>query len=371
MQADTGDGSRTITLDSIKLMMWRVFVDLFEARNLTPVLEGRGLADFEDTLSQRNRGYELTDNENLLFRRQAVFTLILSPKHGPYHQAHIRMDSAPPRTLPASWYTSTPLYRLEQRAVFLKAWYFVGSTIKFAIDEPVEYEFAGIALTVCRKNESDDSIESISTAGQALRTHITSTGLVFTTISDDATSFDEFFPGLEDTLKRVDFTKRPYRRSIKYEGHFNWKTMVDGYQECLHCQYTHPSFSVLYPPTFYSVVNHRNWCQHFADPDKPNDGLFLFFFPNCTLNVYGGGMSAFRVCPTNEPGTTRMEFDYYNVDTGEKFEEYYKFVRQVAIEDFDLCENAQYNLEKGIYAEGVLNPVKENGVACKSSPINL
>ena len=78
-------------------------------------------------------------------------------------------------------------------------------------------------------------------------------------------------------------------------------------------------------------------------------------------------MSAFRVCPTNDPSTTRMEFDYYNVESGEKFEEYYKFVRQVAIEDYELCENAQYNLEKGIYAEGILNPVKETGVACKSS----
>ena len=63
-------------------------------------------------------------------------------------------------------------------------------------------------------------------------------------------------------------------------------------------------------------------------------------------------MSAFRVCPTKDPGTTRMEFDYYNVDSGEKFEDYYKFVRQVALEDFELCEKAQYNLEKGVYAEG-------------------
>jgi hypothetical protein len=102
------------------------------------------------------------------------------------------------------------------------------------------------------------------------------------------------------------------------------------------------------------VVNHHNWCQHFADPEKPDDGLFLFFFPNVTLNVYGGGMSSFRTCPTDDPSTTRMEFDYYNIETGEAFEEYYKFVRQVAIEDFELCENAQYNLEKGIYAEGIV-----------------
>ena len=42
---------------------------------------------------------------------------------------------------------------------------------------------------------------------------------------------------------------------------------------------------------------------------------------------------------------------------------YFKFVRQVATEDFELCEIAQENLERGVYSEGILNPVKENGVA--------
>lgn len=40
------------------------------------------------------------------------------------------------------------------------------------------------------------------------------------------------------------------------------------------------------------------------------------------------------------------------------------------MEDFELCEKAQSNLEKGIYHEGILNPVKENGVACEFSPIH-
>ena len=32
------------------------------------------------------------------------------------------------------------------------------------------------------------------------------------------------------------------------------------------------------------------------------------------------------------------------------------------MEDFELCEKAQSNLEGGVYGEGILNPVKENGV---------
>lgn len=74
-------------------------------------------------------------------------------------------------------------------------------------------------------------------------------------------------------------------------------------------------------------------------------------------------MSSFRTLPSEVPGISRMEFDYYHSGTDEEFEEYFKFVRQVALEDFELCEKAQENLQRGIYGEGILNPRKENGVA--------
>jgi hypothetical protein len=73
-------------------------------------------------------------------------------------------------------------------------------------------------------------------------------------------------------------------------------------------------------------------------------------------------MSSFRTLPSPNPGISRMEFDYYHSGSEEEFEEYFKFVRQVAMEDFELCERAQRNLEGGVYGEGILNPVKENGV---------
>ena len=76
-------------------------------------------------------------------------------------------------------------------------------------------------------------------------------------------------------------------------------------------------------------------------------------------------MSCFRACPTADPGASRMEFDYFSSCEGNAFEDYYTFVRQVAMEDFELCEVAQSNLERGIYSEGVLHPGKENGVARK------
>ncbi|GLI80805.1 hypothetical protein PoHVEF18_009162 [Penicillium ochrochloron] len=274
------------------------------------------------------------------------------------------------RTLPASWYCNGPLYQMERRAVFKKSWYLLGPVTRFQkIGEHVDYEVAQEPVYAVRL--SGDTLNPLAEelkvfhakTEKELCSHVTQTGLLFSTISDDAPSFHEFFPELEDLLGKVDFTRLPHRRSIRYEGRFNWKTMVDGYQECLHCQYTHPSFSVYYPPTFYTVRNNHNFSQHIADPKKPDDGLFLYFFPNCTLNVYGGGMSSFRVCPTSDPQVTRMEFDYYHLAEGEKFEEYFKFVRQVAMEDFELCEKAQDNLARGVYHEGILNPEKENGVS--------
>ena len=74
-------------------------------------------------------------------------------------------------------------------------------------------------------------------------------------------------------------------------------------------------------------------------------------------------MSSFRTLPSTDPGMSRMEFDYYHSGTDTEFDEYFKFVRQVAMEDFELCEKAQENLQRGVYGEGILNPVKENGVA--------
>jgi phenylpropionate dioxygenase-like ring-hydroxylating dioxygenase large terminal subunit len=192
--------------------------------------------------------------------------------------------------------------------------------------------------------------------------------LLFITLSAESLPFEEFFPGLEEMVQHVDFTKLKPRKCLRYEGKYNWKTMVDGYQECLHCPYAHPAFSKVYKPQiYYEVHNKHNYSQHIAQTNNPEDGLFIYLFPNTCLNIYGGGMSSFRVCPDSDPTKTNMEFDYYHMAEidSEEFKSYYSFVRTVGIEDHDLCERAQENLNVGIYTEGLLNPTKENGVTCK------
>ncbi|KAK7961785.1 uncharacterized protein PG986_002610 [Apiospora aurea] len=274
------------------------------------------------------------------------------------------------KTLPASWYCSKPIYELERQSVFLPAWHLLGPVTRYADERKVQYELAGVHFVVERLDDEnkDRSFRVTDLASdQALPHKLTRTGLLFVALSQDVPSFEDYYPGLEALTDRFDFTELPFRRTLSYKGRFNWKTMVDGYQECLHCQYTHRAFSALYPPEPYAVQNHGHYSRHLADPAKPlDDGLFLYFFPCCTLNRYGGGMTSFRVCPSPEgdgPEVTRMEFDYYNSSDGEAFEDYFKFVRRVAMEDYELCETVQGNLAKGVYSRGVLNPDKENGVA--------
>lgn len=60
------------------------------------------------------------------------------------------------RTLPASWFCSSPLYQLERRAVFLRAWYLLGPVVRFESHEPVNYEIAQVHLTACRRPGSEN-----------------------------------------------------------------------------------------------------------------------------------------------------------------------------------------------------------------------
>lgn len=68
-----------------------------------------------------------------------------------------------------------------------------------------------------------------------------------------------------------------------------------------------------------------------------------------------------------------MEFDYYHQspEGTPEFEEWFRFTRNVALEDIELCEKSQANLNVGIYSSGLLNPEKENGVICKSSFVHI
>ncbi|OBS23287.1 hypothetical protein FPOA_03839 [Fusarium poae] len=270
-------------------------------------------------------------------------------------------------TLPSSWYTSKGIGELEKRAIFFKSWILLGAVTKYP-QKGVDYknELCQVDFTVRRSEDDWQSLKVFRDSdGSEMRSHLTKTGMLFFTMSKKTVSFEEYFPGLEALLERVDFTRLGLRRPLKYHSNNNWKATVDAYQECLHCAYAHPEFAQEFKPSVYKVTEYHNYSQHIADATSGGDtGLFLYLFPNCTLSLYAGGLTCWRTSPTEEPGKARMEFDYYHEqpEGSPVFEEWYRFTRNVALEDIELCEKSQANHNIGIYNSGFLNPEKENGV---------
>ncbi|KAH3661746.1 hypothetical protein OGAPHI_005924 [Ogataea philodendri] len=308
-----------------------------------------------------------------------------------------------PRTVPATWYTSDKFIEASREKIYNRGWHFVSTInalsmhpeLNDGLEDALQLNFVGNPFFgVCNvddpykatsvdlrygvyedvvrgcktKEEKAAKIAELPTVNHV----VTEGGLIFVCHEKTpAKSFKEYFGNeLGQFIDGKDFRSRSLRRRLVYECDYNYLTFIDGYQECLHCQYTHPGFSKVYPFEFYKVDPYTNFCRHHCNPvgGSKDEGLFLYFFPSCTLNQYGGGMGIFRANPVNG-NKTRMEFEYFFDGNDEEFEAYFKFARQVALEDIWLCEAAQQNLVSGIYQQGVLHPSKEVGVVFYQSLI--
>ncbi len=356
-------------------------------------------------------------------------------------------------TLPSSWFLSDSVLELEKRAIFFKCWLFVvhESRLKKAGDY-LSYTFAGLqffivknkqgevhafhnvcrhrAFPVVRKEQGSslvlgckyhgwsyntngeltkaphfDTVEGFEKAENGLfpiRTHVTNQGLVF--INFDSTKegpipFDEWFVGMENEMNEYDFSDYEYHMSYQLDGKFNWKTLMDGYQECYHCPTTHPGLNTAFKMNTYNVQPKTNYCRHFAQVVRPEpkkitkkvestdwlgrktiveevveveapkntggdtDGMWMYAFPSNGINCYSPAWYSIRVCPVSASHTILMYDIYRKKGTSdEEIKEFVDFLQQVEIEDFDLCEATQKNLNQGIYSTGFLHPQKERGV---------
>jgi len=294
------------------------------------------------------------------------------------------------RTLPASWYTSDKIVDLAHDHIFDKGWLFVTPIASFVRGhlDASQFDFNGRPFFVINDIEdvyqchdvcayygnysemmaglSIEQVYSKIASVEKVRSYTHPSGLFFVCHDKkNAPSWEDFYgKNLQQILKMHDFRKLQVRRRISYDCKFNFITFIDGYQECLHCTYTHPGLKATLPLDVYKIENLGNFSRHYCFDEKTGNemnGVFLYFFPTSSLNFYQGGMSCFRVRPI-DGNNSRMEFEYFFSGTDEEFEKYYKFARQVATEDQDLCEACQRNLQVGMYRGGILNPSKENGV---------
>lgn len=359
-------------------------------------------------------------------------------------------------TLPASWWTSEKVLDFEKRAIFAKAWLFCTHESRFKkagdyyafnvlgwnffIIKTKEGSFKAFhnicrhrAYPVVRKQQGSstiigckyhgwsydtngllkkaphfDQVEGFDPKANSLfeiNTHVSRQGLIFVNFdnTENIVPFDEFFAGLENEMDEYDFTDYEYHMSYELDGQFNWKTLMDGYQECYHCPTAHPGLNKAFKMETYKVVPKGNYCRHYAkiveeeiaipednvDPDQESswfgfgkkkkeevpktkkqenpggtfNGLWCYLFPTNGINCYSPAWYSIRVLPISSKRTI-LQYDIYTKkgSTEEQKKEFVDFLQQVEIEDFNLCEATQKNLNNGVYTTGYLHPTKEQGV---------
>jgi len=251
------------------------------------------------------------------------------------------------RALPASWYTSQDMYELERRAIFSRKWLLM--THKLRLTEPgsfLRYNVAGFdfVLTsdrsgqihafhnVCRHRaypvvESDQGtakilacryhgwsyglngklakapgyqdLESFDKSQNGLlpiHVHIDTNGFVWINLDGKETpevAWEDDFDAVDDQprLKEFDFGEDyEFDHSWEMDGGYNWKILADNFNECYHCQNTHPDVPSLANLESYDVYPKAGYIQHDAatTDDQKAVGLRIastYYFPNSSMTV--------------------------------------------------------------------------------------
>ncbi|SGZ57687.1 CIC11C00000001586 [Sungouiella intermedia] len=360
-------------------------------------------------------------------------------------------------TLPASWWTSEKVFELEKRAIFNKSWLFCIHSSRFKkAGDYYSFNFTGInffiiknkagelnafhnvcrhrAYPVIRKEKGSsivvgckyhgwsyntdgvltkaphfDNVEGFKKEENSLfpiKTHVTEQGLIFVNFCNDPeqfVEFDKWFEGLNTEMNEFDFSDYEYHMSYELDGQFNWKTLMDGYQECYHCPTAHPGLNSAFKMETYKVVPKTRYCRHYAEivreeiaveednkdadeesswfgfgkkkvekavekekkknPGGEFNGLWVYLYPSNGINCYSPAWYSIRVLPISATHTI-LQYDIYTkkgLPDAEK-KEFVDFLQLVELEDFNLCQLTQKNLNQGIYGSGFLHPTKERGV---------
>jgi len=158
-----------------------------------------------------------------------------------------------------------------------------------------------------------------------------------------------------------------YDHTWEQPGSYNWKTLIDNYNECYHCLTSHPLIVATSNLDTYDVKGQGGFIQHFVD-DKEGlethiDVAPTFLFPAASYSITNHFWYMMRVVPTS-PTTSTMQYDVYRHkdSTDEVFLEFDDMFKQIEREDKWLSDNAQTGLNSNTYTAGPLHPFNEKGV---------
>ncbi|EXJ63125.1 hypothetical protein A1O7_03570 [Cladophialophora yegresii CBS 114405] len=330
----------------------------------------------------------------------------------------------PAGVLPASWYSTPAIYELERRAIFAKHWLLIthelrlaaaGAYAKFTVagyhffivrDKqgelnaflnvcrhrafPVVLRDEGVAnILACKyhgwsygltgklaKAPRFDTVDGFDKSDYGLfpiHLRVDRRGFVWVTLDaaqEPEVKWEEFFDSVDTQgrLQAFDMKNYRYDHSWDMDGEYNWKTLIDNYNECYHCSVAHPGIAKVTNLESYDVKTTNGFIEHYAESkgepaDAAGNVAPTFLFPNASITMTDRYFYIMRVVPVSESRVSMQYEVYRHADcTDQDFEDLDKFFKQVEAEDKYLCTNAQKNLNAGGYVTGPLHPHREKGV---------
>ncbi|EXL67212.1 cytochrome P450 oxidoreductase [Fusarium oxysporum f. sp. conglutinans race 2 54008] len=332
-------------------------------------------------------------------------------------------------TLPASWYREPGFYQLERRAIFSKSWILISHSCQFnETGKYVRYEMAGYPffvirdragninafLNICRhrafpivhKDSGQASVLSCKYHGWSYKmngdlakaprfdsvpefdkdsyklykvhTHIDKLGFVWVNLDAAETpthSWEEQFGGVTEQprLANYDLNNYKFDHTWSMEGKFNWKTLIENYNECYHCPTAHPGLAPFFKGIRQMVYGcQKHWIEHLGGKGEERSSSVspTFAFPNASITLTPTLFYMMSIVPTSAT-TSLMRYEVYRAKdaTDKAFREKLDFFAQVEGEDKWLANGAQGNLNSDTYTTGPFHPEVEEGVTFVTSLI--
>ncbi|KAI1617058.1 Rieske [2Fe-2S] iron-sulfur domain-containing protein [Exophiala viscosa] len=326
-------------------------------------------------------------------------------------------------TLPASWYRENGMYELEKRAIFSKSWLCVSHSMRFrSVGEFVKYEIAGYEffiirdrknrlkafLNICRhraypildkesgkasilsckyhgwsyglsgevaKAPRFDTMEHFDKSQYSLfeaHLRVDKLGWVWVNLdsaSPPTISWEKHFQGVDQQPRLGKFTMEAFEfdHTWEMEGEYNWKNIIDNYNECYHCQTAHPGIVATTKLPTYDVVCQKGWIEHHSEALDTVEQKYgvqpTYLFPNASITISDEYTYLMRVTPTSSK-SVKMQYEVYRRRglAEQEFRDIDAFFKQIENEDKGLSNGAQRNLNSDTYVSGPLHSHNEKGV---------
>ncbi|CAH0041846.1 unnamed protein product [Clonostachys rhizophaga] len=212
----------------------------------------------------------------------------------------------------------------------------------------------------------------------SIHTHIDKLGLIWVNFdaSETPIPWEELNGGTDEQPRFEDFNldEYVYERTWTTNGSYNWKLVGENYNECYHCQASHPGITKITNLDRYSVETRgdgKGRMEHFPpnrDDIKEEDvqffgnGAFTFNYPNTSLNLSTPYWFLMRVVPKT-PTTVTTEYEVYRNPNSarEHFDRAAEFFEGIEVEDFHLMNGVQQNLGNNVFVNGPLHSKRESG----------